>query len=190
MACCSTRIEFNKTRIRGVHVLNVYIFKHFLLVTHMEQFLHFSSSVVWNNIKKRTYFSYWKLNERHAGNWILVSSIRLAVPNESCILQNVLPRAQFRSTLHPFYYSFKIIPQFWLAKSTRTIHYNQLLMTKFARILCLTRKWRQKCNPLQVKAPLPRRPGNEVELFWLWKKMADFSLLLRVRTTAETRRNL
>ena len=26
------------------------------------------------------------------------------------------------------YHSFKIFPQFWLAKSTRTIHHNQLLM--------------------------------------------------------------
>ena len=44
------------------------------------------------------------------------------------------------------YYSFKIFHRFWLAKSTRLIHHNQLLMTKFGRILCLTRKWRQKCS--------------------------------------------
>ena len=44
------------------------------------------------------------------------------------------------------YYSFKIFPRFWLAKSTRIIHHNQLRMTKFGRILCLTRKWRQKCS--------------------------------------------
>ena len=64
----------------------------------------------------------------------------------------------------------QLFPQFWLAKSTCIIHYNQLQMTKFGRILCLTRKWHQKCSPLQVKAPLLRRPGDEVELFWLWKK--------------------
>ena len=69
-----------------------------------------------------------------------------------------------------YYYSLKIFPQFWLAKSKRINHHNQLLMTKFERILCLTRKWRQKCGPLQVKAPLPRRPGDEFQLFWLWKK--------------------
>ena len=63
-------------------------------------------------------------------------------------------------------------------------------MTKFGRILCLMRKWRKKCSPLQVKVPLSRRPGDEVELFWLWKKkMADISLVSRVRTTAETRRS-
>ena len=55
------------------------------------------------------------------------------------------------------YYSFKIFPQFWLAKRTRIIHYNQLLMTKFERILCLTRKWRQKCSLLQVNAPLTEK---------------------------------
>ena len=39
-----------------------------------------------------------------------------------------------------YYYSFKIFPQFCLAKSTRIIPHNQLLMTKFGRILTLTRK--------------------------------------------------
>ena len=46
------------------------------------------------------------------------------------------------------YYSFKIFPRFWLAKSTRLINHIQLLMTKFGRILCLARKWRQKCSVL------------------------------------------
>ena len=55
------------------------------------------------------------------------------------------------------YYSFKIFPQFWLAKSTRIIHHNQLLMTKFGRILSLTRKWRQKCSLLQINAPLTEK---------------------------------
>ena len=66
--------------------------------------------------------------------------------------------------------SFKIFPQFWLPKSTCIIHHNQLVMSKFGRILCLTRKWRQKCSSLLVKVPLPRRPGDEVELFWMWKR--------------------
>ena len=53
----------------------------------------------------------------------------------------------YEETSRP-YYSFKIFPLFWLAKSTRIIHHNQLLMTKFGRILCLTRNWRQKCSVL------------------------------------------
>ena len=45
-----------------------------------------------------------------------------------------------------YYYSFKIFPRFWLAKSTLIIDHNQLLMTKFGKILCLARKWCQKCS--------------------------------------------
>ena len=63
----------------------------------------------------------------------------------------------FNATINLHYYSFKIFPQFWLAKSTRIIHHNQLLMTKFGRILSLTRKWRQKWSLLQVKAPLTEK---------------------------------
>ena len=46
----------------------------------------------------------------------------------------------------PCYYSFKIFPRFWLAKSKRLIHHNQLMMTKFGGILTLMRKWCQKCS--------------------------------------------
>ena len=85
------------------------------------------------------------------------------------------------------YFSFKIFPQFWLAKSTRIIHHNQLLMTKFGRILCLTRKWRQKCSLLQVKAPLTEKTwGRRWAVFVVKAKMADTSLVSRVRTTAGT----
>ena len=49
-------------------------------------------------------------------------------------------------------------------------------MTKFRRILCLTRKRRQ--------------PGDEVELFLAVKKiMANISLVSRAKTAAGTRRN-
>ena len=76
------------------------------------------------------------------------------------------------------YYSFKIFSQFWLAKSTRTIHHNQLLMTKFGRILCLTRKWRQKCSFLQVNAPLTEKTwGRDWVVFVVKTKMADTSLV-------------
>ena len=131
------------------------------------------------------------------------SQVVMTCPELRCEWVNINPlrsniRIQILQTdLHTFghswdsksYYSFKIFPQFWLAKSTRIIHHNWLLMTKFGRILCLTRKWRKKCSLLQVKAPLPRRPGDKVELFWLWKKKADISLVSRVRTTAGTRWN-
>ena len=46
------------------------------------------------------------------------------------------------------YYSFKIFPRFWLAKSTRIVHRNQPLMTTFGRIFRLISRWRQKCSIL------------------------------------------
>ena len=79
---------------------------------------------------------------------------------------------------------------FSVAKSTRIIHHKQLLMTKFGRILCLTRKWRQKCSLLQVNAPLTERTwGRDWVVFVVKTKMADTSLVSRVRTAAGTRRN-
>ena len=113
--------------------------------------------------------------------WNLVKQCKLALkkshnlPHNSPILSHnfwffITLYQMAWTTLNVHYYSFKIFPQFWLAKSTLTIHHKQLLMTKFGRILCLMRKWRKKCSLLQVKAPLPRRPGDEVEFSWLWKQ--------------------
>ena len=79
---------------------------------------------------------------------------------------------------------------FSVAKSTRIIHRKQLLMTKFGRILCLTRKWRQNNSLLQVNAPLTERTwGRDWVVFVVKTKMADTSLVSRVRTAAGTRRN-
>ena len=76
------------------------------------------------------------------------------------------------------YYSFKIFPRFWLAKSTRLIHHKQLLMTKFGRILCLTRKWRQKCSLLLVNAPLTDKTwGRDWVVFVVklkWRTLHSF----------------
>ena len=91
------------------------------------------------------------------------------------------------SVIKIHYYSFKIFPQFWLAKSTRIIHHNQLLMTKFGRILCLMRKWCQKCSLLQVSAPLTEKTlGWDWVVFVVKTKMAETLRVLRVRTTAGT----
>ena len=95
-----------------------------------------------------------------------------------------------KTSINIDYYSFKIFPQFWLAKSTRIIHHNHLLMTKVGRILGLTRKWRQKCSLLLVNAPLTEKTwGRSWVVFFVKTKMADTSLFSRVRTTAGTRRN-
>ena len=59
------------------------------------------------------------------------------------------------------YYSFKIFLRVWLAKIPRIIHHNQLLSTNFEKIL-------RYVKIARLLNRLPRRPGNEVELFWLW----------------------
>ena len=70
-----------------------------------------------------------------------LSSWLTAVP---LVDQRLVLNKQEFSAFKLYYYSFKIFPRSWLAKSTRLTHHNQLLMTKFGRILTLTRKWRQK----------------------------------------------
>ena len=46
------------------------------------------------------------------------------------------------------YYSFKIFSRFWLVKTTRTIHHNQLLFTKFGeKSSQILNQWRQRFSP-------------------------------------------
>ena len=63
--------------------------------------------------------------------------------------------------------------RFWLAKSTRFIHHNQLLITKFGRILCLIiymkkfldcdwlREMQFFGNTVQKKGNLVQKRGNK-----------------------------
>ena len=90
------------------------------------------------------------------GHTVQMNEPHLHLPGESGIRIRS-PEWKFLNTLcirnrvdanSGFIIHSKIFPWFWLAKSTRIIHHNQLLMTKFGRILCLTRKWRQKCSVL------------------------------------------
>ena len=65
-----------------------------------------------------------------------------------------------------YYYSFKIFLRFWLAKLPLIIHHNQLLSTKFGRILRYVNWWRQSCSKIaRLLNGYPRRPVDEVELF-------------------------
>ena len=138
----------------------------------------FSKYMRWYH--KLTYF-----NNTHA-LWGMLSSIILAFSYgraKSILIRFVWTRIFFKTGLRAF-------SQFWLPKSTLIVHHNQLLMTKFGRILCLTRKWRQKCSPLQVNAPLTEKTwGRGWVVLVVKTKMADTSLVSRVRTTAGTRRN-
>ena len=45
------------------------------------------------------------------------------------------------------YYSFKIFPQFWLAKSTRIIRHNRLLMTKMWKNFVFNEEMTSKMQP-------------------------------------------
>ena len=45
------------------------------------------------------------------------------------------------------YYSIKIYPRFWLVKTTRIIHHNQLLLTKFEKKLCHIESMTSKVQP-------------------------------------------
>ena len=119
----------------------------------------------------------WKKRWKHSVYGLALSSVSRCLPplNETLPLvldilhkhsffpvEKVKKKSRKLEWNNLVYYSFKIFPQFWLAKSTPIIHHNQLLMTKFERILWWTRKWRQKCSQLQVKAPLSRKSWNEV----------------------------
>ena len=71
------------------------------------------------------------------------------------------------------YYSFKIFPRFWLAKSTRIIHHNKLLTTDDVK----------SAASLQVHATLTEKTrGRGWVVLVVKTKMADISLLSRVRT--------
>ena len=91
------------------------------------------------------------LEEQRMDWWSLLSEIR----KKQAIRDTFhLRDSEFKS----FYYSFKIFLSFWLAKSTSIIHLNQLLLTKFGRILRLIDRWQQKCRTLvQVNAPLTKK---------------------------------
>ena len=52
-----------------------------------------------------------------------------------------------RSWNNCYCYSFKIFPHFWLVKTTRIIHHNQLLFTKFETILRHIESMKSKVQP-------------------------------------------
>ena len=117
------------------------------------------------------------------------------------IILNLLMERLLGSNLSQFYhfiicYIFTFIRQFNRGIKTIIIHLKYLpnsdwlLMTKFGRILCLMRKWHQKCSLLQVNAPLTIKTlGGDWVVFVVKTSMADTSLVSRVRTRAGTREN-
>ena len=58
-------------------------------------------------------------------------------------------RRKTRDTLKRYYYSFKIFLRFWLVKTTRIIHHNQLLFTKFGKNLRHIASMTSKVQPAE-----------------------------------------
>ena len=82
--------------------------------------------------------------------------------------RNFLP-PQGHVTSSIYYYSFKIFTRFWLGKAMCIIHHNQRLN---CHIELMTSKWRHWFNNLSCWTIIlncwPRKPGDEVDLFWLF----------------------
>ena len=83
--------------------------------------------------------------------------------------------------IYKVYYSFKIFLRFWLVKTARIIHHNQLLLTKYwtndvksAARWKLLNQWRQNDVKSAARRRLlnrwPRKPGDKVVLFWFTEK--------------------
>ena len=63
-----------------------------------------------------------------------------------CLYQAMQTWKSFRLLKWYNLLSIQNISPILIAKSTRIIHHNQLLMTKFGRMLRLINRWRQKCS--------------------------------------------
>ena len=62
-----------------------------------------------------------------------------------------------------YYYSFKIFPRFGLVETTRIIHHNQLLFTKFGKNLRHIQLMTSKVEPAADYSTVDRKkPGNEI----------------------------
>ena len=64
----------------------------------------------------------------------LFSVVPSSTPRPRCVNSQLVSLPPV-GILNSFYYSFKIFSRFWLVKTTRIIHHNQLLFTKFGKNL-------------------------------------------------------
>ena len=76
------------------------------------------------------------------------------------------------------YYSFKIFPRFWLVKSTRIIHHNQLLLTNFEKKICRIEPMTSKVQRAADYWKLNEKTWDEIVLF-LVLLSASSSIILR-----------
>ena len=98
------------------------------------------------------------------------------------------------------YYSFKIFPCFWLVKTTRIIHHNQPLLTKFGKNFIILNRWRQNdvksAALLQIIEPLTKKTWGRdwivlvVRTKWrnCWGKFYSFHGEILFKNIARTAR--
>ena len=116
-----------------------------------------------------------------------------------------------------YYYSFKIFPRFWLVETTRIIHHNQLLFTKFGKKLRHIESMTSKVQPAadywtnDVKSAARcrllnrwlKKTGDEIVLFllvWKWlrvglevwakKILPSYLMIKTVRTPKSWQNNI
>ena len=86
-----------------------------------------------------------KLNWFSTGARVLIKKI---IPSMEEVHVWIFYRsAQFWQLHNIHYYSFKIFPRFWLVKTTRIIHHNQLLFTKSGKNLRYIESMTSKMQP-------------------------------------------
>ena len=134
-------VDRSKRRFMSV-IFTVLSFKKPLLIRHSPSILYCNSYQKFSNICKLenrlvwpAEIVLWKSNTRCS------DQLCSCLWTSRCLVLNILA-----DTIS--YYLFKLFPRFWLTKSTRIIHHNRLLMTKFGRILRLINRWRQKAASL------------------------------------------
>ena len=89
-----------------------------------------------------------------------------------------------------YYYSFKIFPRFGLVETTRIIHHNQLLFTKFGKNLRHIQSMTSKVEPatnystVDVKMTSKVEPAADIQP--LTEKPGDEIVILVTKTKSET----
>ena len=77
------------------------------------------------------------------------------------------------------YYSFKIFPRFWLVKTTRIIHHNQLLFTKFGKNLRHIASVTSKVEPSENYWTIDVKSAARYRLLNRWPKKTGDEIVLQ-----------
>ena len=87
-----------------------------------------------------------------------------------------------------YYYSFKIFPRFGLVETTRIIHHNQLLFTKFGKNLRHIQSMTSKVEPAANYSTVDVKSGARCRLFNCGPKKPGDEIVILVsrKTKSET----